>query len=111
MAEQMVIVCDVCGAPATASVSIAVHGGGSRDGQKSTKDLCDTHLSELLSNARKPKRGRRRASVVGAAAAPSAPAPRRRGRPPKSGAGSATPRRRGRPRKASSDGSSPTPTG
>jgi hypothetical protein len=125
VAEHVMIVCDVCGAPAIASVIVGVHGGGARDGQKYSKDLCDTHLSELISNARKPRRGRRRARVTGAPATPArkprprrmaasrssasaapAAAPRRRGRPPKSAsadaapAAPAAPRRRGRPRKA-----------
>jgi hypothetical protein len=57
MAEQLVVVCDVCGAPADETVSIRV---GSRNLQK---DLCTTHLAELLEGARTPKRGRRRASA------------------------------------------------
>jgi hypothetical protein len=109
MAEQVVIVCDVCGEPAVGSVTVAVHGGGSRDGQKYAKDLCERHLSELLANTRKPRRGRRRGSVNRtSAAAPSetqvAPATRRRRRTTRTtrtAAPSATaaPRRRGRPRK------------
>ena len=61
MAEQVMIVCDVCDAPASASVIVGVHGGGARDGQKYSKDLCDAHLSDLVSNARKPLKGARAA--------------------------------------------------
>jgi hypothetical protein len=109
MAEQFVIVCDVCGAPAVAGVTIAVHGRGSRDGQKFAKDLCETHLSEILANTRKPRRGRRRGSVSRTNASASttaspAPATRRRRRTTPSATKASTtagaPRRRGRPRKA-----------
>jgi hypothetical protein len=108
MAEQVVIVCDVCGAPAVAGATIAVHGGGSRDGQKFAKDLCESHLSEVLANTRKPRRGRRRGSVNRASAsAPAAmspaPATRRRRRTARSANTTSTTaaaqRRRGRPRK------------
>jgi len=112
MAEQIVLVCDTCGRPATGAVNFSVVASGSaRSAQRFTKDLCDTHLSELIKNARKPRRGRRRGSVAGEAVA-SAPAakrarrktsgaaPRKRGRPRKSAAASSTPRRRGRPPKA-----------
>src|SRR5690349_1466757 len=69
MAEQLVVVCDVCGAPADETVSIRV---GSRNLQK---DLCGTHLAELLQGTRAPKRGRRRA---GAPASPKRTSARRR---------------------------------
>jgi hypothetical protein len=120
MAEQVVIVCDVCGAPATSSVAIAVQAGGSRAGQRFAKDLCDAHLTELIHGTRKPRRGRRRGSVASASddGAPKAARPRgrpkgsksaakaaRRGRPKKAASASASaaaPRRRGRPPKAAS---------
>src|SRR5437773_12356449 len=64
MAEQIVLVCDTCGRPATGAVNFSVVASGSaRNAQRFTKDLCDTHLSELIKNARKPRRGRRRGSV------------------------------------------------
>lgn len=94
MAEQVVIVCDVCGMPAIASVNFGVHGGGARDGQKFAKDLCEVHLTELTSNARKPRRGRRRGSVGQTAAATRKP------RAKAAAPVSATPRKRGRPRKS-----------
>src|SRR2546423_5498200 len=66
MAEQIVLVCDTCGRPATGAVNFSVVASGSaRSAQRFTKDLCDTHLSELIKNARKPRRGRRRGSVAG----------------------------------------------
>jgi hypothetical protein len=100
MAEQVMIVCDVCGAPATASVNMQVHGGGTRDGQRFAKDLCNTHLNDLVTNTRKPRRGRRRATVATAAAPASAPSPRARRstRSPAAKTGATTGRRRGRPR-------------
>jgi len=58
LAEQMILVCDVCGAPARQSVTIRV-------GQKSyAKDLCGDHLADVLSGTRAPKRGRRPASAL-----------------------------------------------
>jgi hypothetical protein len=115
MAEQVVIVCDVCGAPATSTVTIAV-GGGSRAGQRFSKDLCDKHLTEALAGGRKPRRGRRRGSVSAEAAKPSpkARAPKakakatRRGRPRKA-ATAAKSARRGRPRKAVTTAAEPAP--
>jgi len=128
MAEQVVIVCDVCGAPASSSVAIAVQAGGSRAGQRFAKDLCDTHLNELIRGTRKPRRGRRRGSVAASAegAAPKAARPRgrrkgsrkkatakptRRGRPKKaaSAKAAAAPRRRGRPPKSASAGTASAP--
>ncbi len=78
MAEQVILVCDVCGKPASSRVNFTVNtGGGRAAGQRFAKDLCATHLSELVANASKPRRGRRRATVAKSAT------PRRRGRPPK----------------------------
>lgn len=53
MAERTILVCDVCGAPASQTVRIKV---GDRSLQK---DLCDVHFGELTAGARAPKRGRR----------------------------------------------------
>lgn len=72
MAEATVLVCDVCGRPSVQTVSIKA-GRLSRQ-----KDLCKAHLDELLSGARAPKRGRRKAVVA------TAESPKRRGRPRKS---------------------------
>jgi hypothetical protein len=52
MAEQLVLVCDVCGQPASETITI-------RAGSRSLlKDLCAKHLGELLTGTRVPKRGR-----------------------------------------------------
>ena len=54
MAEKTILVCDVCGKPATQAVSIRV-------GQRNLwKDLCDLHVTELTAGARPAKPGRRR---------------------------------------------------
>jgi hypothetical protein len=53
MTEQMILVCDTCGAPATDTVTVRV---GTRN---LLKDLCRTHLSELITGTRVPKRGRK----------------------------------------------------
>lgn len=103
MAEQMMLVCDVCGQPAVDTADLTVGG------RKFKKDLCDQHLKELLDGAQAPRRGRPRKAATVAA-------PRRRGRPPGSGkksgkkttrkktarkkvAAKKTGARRGRPRK------------
>ena len=52
MAEQVVLVCDVCNQPATQTVQLVI---GRR---RLLKDYCATHLAELTANARTPKRGR-----------------------------------------------------
>jgi len=51
MAEKVVLVCDVCGEPATESVTIKV---GSRTRRK---DLCDAHLAELTAGTRPARPG------------------------------------------------------
>src|SRR5437879_7607586 len=110
VAEAVVVICDVCGKPATETATIRVNG------RNFVKDYCATHLSELTAGARAPRRGRRRAVVGGGRSAQGATTPRRRGRPPKSAGAkragtkragakrSAAKRsgatRRGRPRKA-----------
>jgi hypothetical protein len=73
MAEQTILVCDICGQPAVQTVTFKV---GRRNLQK---DYCAVHLQELTAGARAPRRGRRPGAVV---ASPT----KRRGRPPKAGA-------------------------
>jgi hypothetical protein len=89
MAEQTILVCDVCGQPATASVSMRV-------GRRSlTKDLCDTHLSELTAGARAARPGRRKGTTVARATK------RGPGRRLKKAKAPINPKRRpGRPRKS-----------
>ena len=92
MGEQTILVCDVCGRPATETVTIRV---GNRN---YVKDFCSTHLAELTAGARAPRRGRRKGSVGASSAAP-----KRRGRPPKSASAKrSTGKRRGRPPKSAS---------
>lgn len=72
----MILVCDVCGQPATESVNMKI-------GRRSlVKDLCGRHIAELTAGARRARPGRRRAVV-----ASSTGAKRRPGRPRKSTAG------------------------
>lgn len=95
LGEKVILVCDVCGRPASQTVTIKV-------GRTNyAKDVCDTHLAELTGGARRPRPGRRRATVASEGAA----APKRRGRPPKSASSASSGngrRRRGRPPKAQS---------
>lgn len=58
MAEQTILVCDVCGRPAAETVTIKVARGNF------AKDLCATHANELVAGARKPRPGRRRGTTV-----------------------------------------------
>src|SRR2546425_243058 len=79
MAEQTVIVCDVCAKPATERVTFKA-----RD-RTLQKDLCDEHLGELMKGSRAAKRGRRPA--LAASALSESPLPRncvRYGRVPRS---------------------------
>jgi hypothetical protein len=79
MAERVMVVCDVCGAAPAETVAITAKDRSYR------KDLCSTHLSQLLEGARAPRRGRpRKGEAAPAANATPQAAPRRRGRPPKS---------------------------
>ena len=95
MGEQTILVCDVCGKPATETVTMRI---GNRN---FVKDYCGTHLSELTSGARAPRRGRRKGSVSTTRARKAAP--KRRGRPPKRAAAKkSTGKRRGRPPKSAS---------
>ena len=82
MAEKTILVCDVCGRTATESVTIKLGRGNF------VKDMCSTHINELIAGARRPRRGRPRG-----AAAPDAPA--KRGRP-RNVAGKKTTTRRSR---------------
>lgn len=62
MAQALVVVCDVCGKPAVETVSLKVSARGYQ------KDVCQTHLDEMIKGARAPRRGRPRtkASTVAA---------------------------------------------
>ena len=75
MAEQMIVVCDVCGKPATETVTIKVARGNF------VKDLCAQHVTELTAGARRPRPGRPRKLAAG-----TEETPRRRGRPRKTSA-------------------------
>ena len=77
MAERTIVVCDVCGKPATETVTIKTSRGNY------VKDLCAQHVTELTAGARKPRPGRPR--KMGET---SAEAPRRRSRPRKTAAAS-----------------------
>jgi hypothetical protein len=57
MGERVILVCDVCGQPASRTVGIRVE-------QRSlVKDLCDRHVAELTAGTRRAKPGRRRGTV------------------------------------------------
>ncbi len=82
MAEKMVLVCDACGKPAAETVTIKLSRGNF------VKDLCATHVNELIAGARRPRPGRRKgvAAPKSVAATPkkrAASAPKKRGRPRK----------------------------
>ncbi|MGH2680085.1 MAG: hypothetical protein ACRDG8_06310 [Actinomycetota bacterium] len=77
MAERTIVVCDVCGKPASETVTIKIARGNY------AKDLCATHVTELVDGARRPRPGRPRKM---AGAAPAA-APKRRARPRKATGG------------------------
>jgi hypothetical protein len=78
MAEKTIVVCDVCGKPATETVTIKVARGNY------AKDLCAAHVTELVAGARRPRPGRPRKMADEAAA------PARRGRPRKKSAAKKT---------------------
>jgi hypothetical protein len=89
MAEKTMLVCDVCGAPAAQTVTI-------KAGPRTLwKDFCETHLAELLSGTRPPRRGRRPGSTSKKTTAAT-----RRGRRSKGASAKAAPARRGRRRAA-----------
>ncbi|MGZ5288498.1 MAG: hypothetical protein ACXWE5_03345 [Actinomycetota bacterium] len=81
MAEKTILVCDACGKPAAETVTMKTSRGNF------VKDLCSTHVNELVAGARKPRPGRRKGTTVAAAPKPAAKA------------AAATPKKRGRPRK------------
>lgn len=90
MSEKTILVCDVCGKPAAETVTIKVARGNF------VKDLCGTHVNELVGGARKPRRGRPRAVVAGSV--PRKPTTRKKTAARKT---TSAPKRRGRPRKQS----------
>jgi hypothetical protein len=51
MAQKTVLVCDVCGDEPARTVTLRVAGASWQ------KDLCETHVTELLNGARRPRRG------------------------------------------------------
>ena len=69
MAERTIVVCDVCGKPATETATIKTSRGNF------AKDLCAQHVADLTAGARKPRPGRPRKMTEGASATT------RRGRP------------------------------
>jgi hypothetical protein len=86
MAEKAMLVCDTCGKPAAETVTIKTGRGNF------VKDLCASHVNELVAGARRPRRGRPKGVMAGAVpkkatakktAARKATAPKRRGRPRK----------------------------
>jgi hypothetical protein len=76
MAEKTILVCDACGRPAAETVTIRVGRGNF------VKDLCSTHVAEMIAGARRPRPGRRKGVVSSPAARTAGPA-KRRGRPRK----------------------------
>lgn len=89
MAEKTILVCDVCGRPSEETVTIKVKRGNF------VKDLCATHVNELVAGGRKPRPGRRPGTTVKRSAAKRSGTKRsgskrsgakRRGRPPKAAA-------------------------
>jgi hypothetical protein len=75
VAEQLVLVCDVCGQPASDTVTIRAGG------KSMLKDLCAKHLGELLKGTRAPKRGRPRSQDGGTRTKPSTTRSGRTGQP------------------------------
>ena len=63
MAQALVVVCDVCRKPAVETVSMKVAARGYQ------KDVCQTHLDEMIKGARAPRRGRPRTKPAAASAA------------------------------------------
>ena len=87
MAEKTILVCDTCGKPAAETVTIKAARGNF------VKDLCATHVNELVAGARRPRRGRPKAV---AARSSNATTPKKTAAKKST---SAAPKRRGRPRK------------
>jgi hypothetical protein len=97
MAERTIVVCDVCGKPATETVTIKVARGNY------AKDLCAAHVTELVAGARRPRAGRPRKM----AGETSTAIPKRRGRPRKTDGRKSTSRKRSAARgRAQASGSS-----
>ena len=90
MAEKTILVCDTCSKPAAETVTIKTARGNF------VKDLCTSHVNELTAGARKPRRGRPRATV--GAAPKKATTARKKATTTKRATGAA-PKRRRRPRK------------
>jgi len=86
MSEKTILVCDACGKPAAETITIRVGRGNF------VKDLCATHVSELISGARRPRPGRRKGVVAATTGLKKASARKTAGRKPAA-------KRRGRPRK------------
>ena len=63
MAQALVVVCDVCRKPAVETVSLKVAARGYQ------KDVCQTHLDEMIKGARAPRRGRPRTKPSAASSA------------------------------------------
>ena len=84
MAERTIVVCDVCGKPATETVTIKVARGNY------AKDLCAAHVTELVAGARRPRPGRPRKMAGETSAATT----KRRGRPRKTAGRKSTGRKR-----------------
>jgi hypothetical protein len=92
MAEKTILVCDACGKPAVETVTIKAARGNF------VKDLCATHVNELVSGARRPRRGRPK--TVAARPAASKPAAKKpAARKTTAGRKTTATKRRGRPRK------------
>jgi hypothetical protein len=72
MSERMLVVCDVCGGPAETTVALRV------ENRSMQKDLCATHLAELLKGTRRPRRGRRPKTATISSLSTSAARTRRR---------------------------------
>jgi hypothetical protein len=85
MAEKTILVCDACGKPAVETVTIKAARGNF------VKDLCATHVNELVSGARRPRRGRPKTVAARPAAKKTAAK--------KTAARTTVAKRRGRPRK------------
>ncbi len=77
MSEKTILVCDACGRPAVETVTIKLERGNF------VKDLCGTHVNELIAGARRPRPGRRKSVVATTPASKAAAAPKKRGRPRK----------------------------
>jgi hypothetical protein len=91
MAEKTILVCDACGRPAAETVTIRVGRGNF------VKDLCSTHVAEMIAGARKPRPGRRK-GVVSSPARTAGPV-KRRGRPRKKASARKAPARKSSARK------------